>query len=129
MKPFAPKSTSYISPGQFWSIPLSGGRFGCGIVLALVMNREGTIDTRLFLAGLLEWIGDSPPVATVIQNSRVIATRFAHIKTIQMAGGELIGEVAPWWDRPSEIPHNDDIPTAGYNVFRLLAEEQAESLE
>lgn len=128
MKPFAPKSTSYLRPGQFWSIPLNGGRFGCGIVLALVRNGE-KIDSRMFLGGLLEWIGDSPPLASAIQDRRIIAERFVHIKTIRTTGGELIGEVAPWWDRPTEIAFVDDIPTAGYGVFRLLAEKQVESLE
>jgi hypothetical protein len=33
--PFVAKSTANLEPGQHWSIPLTGGRFGCGIVLAL----------------------------------------------------------------------------------------------
>ena len=31
--PLAPKTNAQLSPGQFWSIPLGDGRFGCGRVL------------------------------------------------------------------------------------------------
>ena len=126
MKPFAPKSTAHMKPGQYWSLPLSRGRFGCGVVLALV-QREGKADTRIFLAGLLDWIGDTPPTDNAIANRTVIAERFAHIKMIQMTGGELIGEVAPWWGNDSTVPFSDDVPTAGYNVFSRLAEKQADA--
>lgn len=28
--PFEPKSIAYLRAGQFWAVPLSDGRFGCG---------------------------------------------------------------------------------------------------
>ncbi|TLD70536.1 hypothetical protein FEM03_12485 [Phragmitibacter flavus] len=125
MKPFCPKSTSYLKPGHFWSIPIDDDRFGCGVVLALHLNREGKRETRSFLAGLLDWNGDAPPRASEIENREVIATRFAHIKAITMSGGEIIGEVVPWWEWPLEVSGRDDIPTAGYNVLNLLAKKHA----
>ncbi|WP_167546531.1 hypothetical protein [Stieleria maiorica] len=115
-----------MNPGQYWSIPVSGGRFGCGVVLALV-EREGKADSRMFLAGLLDWIGDRPPASTDIANRPIVAERFAHIKMIHMTGGELIGEVSPWWGYNRSVPFNDDVPTVGYNVFSLLAEKQADA--
>ena len=115
-----------MTPGQYWSIPVSGGRFGCGVVLTLI-DREGKADPRMFLAGLLEWIGDAPPVPTEIANRPIVAKRFAHIKMIQMTGKELIGEVTPWWDYDNPVPFTDDILTAGYNVFSLLAAKQADA--
>jgi hypothetical protein len=125
MKTFAPKSTNHLKPGHFWSIPIDEGRFGCGVVLSLHLNREGKKQTRSFLAGLLDWTGDAPPSASQIEIREVIETRFAHIKTILMSGGEIIGEVDPWWDWPPEISGNDQIPTAGYNVFNILAKKHA----
>ena len=129
MNPFAPKSTSYLKPGHFWSIPIGDNRFGCGVVLALHLNREGKRETRSFLAGLLDWNGDAPPTASHITNREVIATRFAHIKTILMSGREIIGEVTPWWDCAAEVAGNDDIPTAGYNVLNILAKKHARLVE
>lgn len=114
-----------MKPGHFWSIPIDDNRFGCGVVLALHLNREGKRETRSFLAGLLDWNGNAPPTASQIENRDVVVTRFAHIKTILMSGGEIIGEVAPWWDWPPEVSGNDDIPTAGYNVLNLLAKKHA----
>ncbi|QTN32542.1 hypothetical protein HZ994_09435 [Akkermansiaceae bacterium] len=42
-----------------------------------------------------------------------------------MSGGEIIGEVDPWWDWPQAISENDDIPTAGYNVLSILAKKHS----
>ena len=125
MKPFAPKSTSHLKPCHFWSIPIDGNRFGCGVVLALHRNREGKRETRFFLAGLLDWTGDMPPQSAQIEGRRIIETRFAHVKTILISGGEIIGEVEPWWDWPAEVSGRDDIPTAGYNVITILATKHA----
>jgi hypothetical protein len=125
MKTFAPKSTSHLKPGHFWSIPIDEGRFGCGVVLSMHLNRDGKLQTRSFLAGLLDWTGDTPPSASQIEKREVIETRFAHIKTILMSGGEIIGEVDPWWDWPQAISGNDNIPTAGYNVLSILAKKHS----
>jgi hypothetical protein len=32
--PFVPRTNATLVPGQFWSIPLTDGRFACGRVLA-----------------------------------------------------------------------------------------------
>lgn len=79
----------------------------------------------MFLAGLLDWIGLTAPDEESIKGKRVVAERFAHIKTIQTSGGEVIGRVAPWWDQTSYISENDSIPTAGYNVLSIMAKKLA----
>ncbi|QEF98099.1 hypothetical protein Mal15_21460 [Stieleria maiorica] len=80
----------------------------------------------MFLAGLLEWIGDSQPTEELIVNRPIAKKCFAHIKMIQMTGGQLIGEFAPWWEVDTLVPFSDDMPTAGYNVFTVLAQKQAD---
>ena len=40
--PLVPKTTAHLRPGQFWSIPMADGRFGCGRVLRV----EHAIDWR-----------------------------------------------------------------------------------
>ena len=77
----------------------------------------------MFLAGLIDWTGQTAPDEECIKGRRVVAERFAHIKMIQMSGRNVIGRVEPWWDRPSEISDDDSIPTAGYNVLTILAKE------
>ncbi|TLD70793.1 hypothetical protein FEM03_10820 [Phragmitibacter flavus] len=125
MTSFSPKSTKYLQVGHFWMIPIDDRRCACGVVLALVKNGDGKLDSRSFLAGLVDWTGRTVPDEDSIQGRRIVVERFTHIKTIQMSGGEVIGKVEPWWDRSSEISKDDSIPSAGYNVLTILAKKLA----
>lgn len=60
--PFVPKSNARLKPGHFWPIKLSNSKYACGIVLD-VPKEKGLYTTRMFYAGLLDWIGDSKPTA------------------------------------------------------------------
>jgi Immunity protein 26 len=120
--PFVPKSTAYLEPGHFWSIPLDNGRFACGRVLALYYT-AGKRNTRLFLAGLLDWWGEKPPSSETIAGRRMVEHGSVHIKTIAENQGEVLGY------RPLE---DDGIKpglfacytTWGYGVIKLLAEKR-----
>lgn len=96
--PFVPKSTAYLAPGQFWSIPLSIGRFACGRVLQLD-NTGGS--RRTFIAGLLDWCDESPPTSEAIAGARLLAHGEVHVKTVVENGGEILGL------RPLEIDELD----------------------
>jgi hypothetical protein len=96
--PFVPKSTAYLIPGQFWSIPLTNGRFACGRVLELHPKQ-----TRGFLAGLLNWTGDIPPSSERIAGCQTIDQGEVHICVIGNNGGEILGwrpleedAIEPW---------------------------------
>lgn len=88
--PFVPKSTAYLEPGHFWSIPLDNGGFACGRVLQLEMI-EGKRDRRMFLAGLLAWHGDSLPTEDSIAGAQLIDHGDVHIKAITENAGEVQG--------------------------------------
>ena len=88
--PFIPSSTSYLLPGQYWSIPLTSGSFACGRVLQLKFD-DGKQDRRLFLAGLIDWIGHAPPTPDVIGGRVLIAHGCAHIRTMSENDGEILG--------------------------------------
>src|SRR5687768_1510656 len=87
---FVPKSTAYLQPGQFWQIPLDNGKFACGRVVQFDY-RNGKKDSRCFLAGLMNWIGDEPPSADSIAGYCVIKQGSVHIKTIVEIGGAILG--------------------------------------
>ncbi|HSI64804.1 MAG TPA: Imm26 family immunity protein [Candidatus Saccharimonadia bacterium] len=89
--PFSPKSTRSLAPGQFWAVPLPDGRFGCGRVITLQLKENGTIDLRMFLAGLLDWVGAEPPTIESIAGRRTLEQGGAHIKTILATGGSILG--------------------------------------
>lgn len=122
--PFKPKSTSRLEQGQFWAVPLEGNGFGCGVVLAMVSNQRKT-DTRLFLAGLLNWSSNSKPTLSQIQRAAVIERGFAHIKSITETGGEVIGSGYEVLDTPKQIENTDSISTWGYNFISTLASKHA----
>lgn len=121
MYPFHPKSTAHLKAGQYWSFRLGDGGFVCGVVIALRL-KEGAIDRRLFLAGLLDWVGSAPPIAREIEGRRVRERGFAHIKTITENGRDILGEVIPSWGYPSEIEPTDSISTWGFGVVRAYGE-------
>lgn len=88
--PFAPKSTTYLEPGQFWSIPLENGCFACGRVLQLQIV-DGQRDRRCFLAGLLDWSGTSLPTDKAIAGAQLLDHGQVHIKAITENGCEILG--------------------------------------
>lgn len=79
-----------MCPGQYWAVPLRGGRFAAGRVLQL-RETEGRRDRRMFLAGLLRWIGDREPTSDDLAGAPLVACGHAHIATIQQTGGQLLG--------------------------------------
>src|SRR5262245_21234477 len=89
--PLIPKTTAHLRPGQFWSIPLSDGRFGCGRVLRVDHDRP-TSRRTWFIGGILDWVGDSPPSAETIAGAPVLEPGNAHIRTISFGGGAILGE-------------------------------------
>jgi hypothetical protein len=121
MYPFRPKSTAHLKAGQYWSFRLRDSGFVCGVVIAL-RRKVGAIDQRIFLAGLLDWVGSAPPTAREIEGIRVRERGFAHIKAITENGGEILGEVSPSWGYPSEIEPTDSISTWGFGVIRVYGE-------
>ena len=88
--PFIPKSNARLEPGQFWSIPLSDGRFACGRVLRV--DRDAAYGRRTtFIAGLLDWVGSEPPTAESIAGAPLLEAGHAHIATISEEGGTVLG--------------------------------------
>ena len=88
--PFAPRSTAYVRPGDFWAIPTRrGGWYCCGLVLA---NEVLDVSPRRSLiVGLIDWCGPEPPTSENIAGCSVLEYGIAHVKTIRETGGVLLG--------------------------------------
>jgi hypothetical protein len=119
--PFTPKSTTHLRSGQFWSFPLKNKRFAAGCVVSR-LTRNGKLDTRLFLAGLLDWCGGDYPTPDDLANARILDTGAAHIKTITENGGHILGIAAIRGIFATPTPKTDYINTWGYGVIHVLAE-------
>ena len=91
--PFVPKSNRWLQAGQFWAVPVSDGRFACGRVLDVPREPDLHVPVArtIFLAGLLDWVGDAPPTDGSIAGADLIAQGFAHIKAITTTGGDVLG--------------------------------------
>src|SRR6478752_3334312 len=89
--PLIPKTTAHLRPGQFWSVPLSDGRFGCGRVLRIDRNKAYGARTT-FVGALLDWLGDAPPTSESIAGAAVLAVGSAHVRVIANGGGAGLGE-------------------------------------
>jgi hypothetical protein len=145
--PFVPKSTAYLQPGQFWSIPLLDGRFACGRVIQLRI-KNGKRHSRKFLAGLMDWVGDEMPTAADLIGRGSVDQGQVHVKTIGENKGQVVGfrdlsldRLEPYlfrdaqcatfvqrgleWLRPYDSQSDSDLPvctTWGYRVIKILAE-------
>ena len=91
--PFVPKSNRFLEPGQYWAVPLSDGRFACGRVLDVPDEPDlhVPVGRMMFLAGLLDWVGKTPPTSRAIEGASLFAQGFAHIKAITTTGAAVLG--------------------------------------
>ena len=81
--PFIPKSNARLKPGHFWPIKLSNEKYACGIILDVPKER-GLYKTKVFYAGLLDWVGSSKPTVESLEASPLttLDQGHVHIKTI-----------------------------------------------
>ncbi len=115
---FVPKSNRYLSPGDFWAIPLADGSFGCGVVLELYP--KGLPGSKIaFLASLLNWHGNSLPTFESIAGSHTLEQGIVHILAITQTGGSILGNrpleldgIEPW------VFINGDIIQRGFTQLR-----------
>ena len=91
--PFEPRSNAYLRAGQFWGVPLSDGRFACGRVLGVPPKDDEFLwlNSKIFVAGLMDWVGESPPTAESIAGSRLLEQGKAHVKAIRENGRYILG--------------------------------------
>jgi hypothetical protein len=92
--PFVPKSNAHLLPGHIWGIPLRDGRFACGAVVGVPTAQKAphhAINSRTFVAGLLDWVGDEPPAPDAVDDSRLLDWGFGHVKMIGENNGAILG--------------------------------------
>jgi hypothetical protein len=131
--PFKPKSTASLRPGDFWSVPIAGARFACGRVIAL--KPAGQTGSRVMLiAGLLDWIGRTPPSATAIAGRKTVAQGQIHLRSIWETGGTIRGHRALDDDGIelesflSEAPGKGCFVMVGYDLVRRANQTEQQSL-
>lgn len=114
--PLIPKTTAHLRPGQFWSIPMADGRFGCGRVLRVDLDRPRA--RTLFVGAVLDWVGDAPPTAEAIAGNPVLSVGKAHVRLIAFGGGAILGERPLELDAIQPSTQIDTYWGDGYAVMR-----------
>jgi len=121
--PLAPKSTRYLLRGQFWAIPIEGGRFGAGCVVG-AHTKDGKKSSRMFIAGVVRWVGNEPPTKTDLKGLPIEKFAFAHLKVFTDAK-YILGEAELQFQDEPESAESLELPTWGFGVPKLLAERLA----
>jgi hypothetical protein len=88
--PFIPKSNIYLRPGQYWSIPLSSGRFAAGRVTAV--PAFGPTDRVGVVIALIDWTGDHEPTeADIAGRGALHGQAKSRFEAISKNGGRVLG--------------------------------------
>jgi hypothetical protein len=88
--PFIPKSNRSLRPGQYWSIPLSDGRFAAGRVT--VVPAFGPTDRVGVVIALMDWSGDHEPTDADIAGLAVLEGQAkSRFEAISKNGGRVLG--------------------------------------
>jgi len=124
--PFIPKSTKFLERGHFWAIPLEGGGFGAGCVVGECCD-SGKPSTRLFIAGVAAWHGESPPTASVLAGRAILEYGFAHILAITQSGGEVLGTAQLQFGSTPTQSQSLSLSTWGFGVPAIIAAKHAAS--
>jgi hypothetical protein len=121
-------------PGDFWALPLRTGAFACARVIQLKEIGDGRSDSRSFLAGLIDWIGQMEPDSAAIAGRGTVVQGQAHILAIRRAGGSILGHRSLSEDKiePAAMLSHAGGPNVmllrGFNVLRLATAAEREAL-
>lgn len=119
--PFIPKSTAHLESGHFWPIPLSNGKYGCGVVLAK-LQANGKTERKVFYAALLNWCGEEKPSAELIEGCTFLKKGALHVKAISCSGSKIIGKASLKKLPPNPSDYTDEITAMGFSVLSVVAE-------
>lgn len=104
--PFEPKSIARLQAGHFWAVPLSDGRHACGRVLHVWSTTDSLyLNSRVFLAGLMDWTGPEPPTGESIAGHGLLAQGMMHVAAIRGTGGLILGQRDLELDRIAGLRH------------------------
>jgi hypothetical protein len=118
--PFLPRSTRWLKRGHFWAIPLGCELYGAGCVVGSSL-RDGKRDTRLFIAGVVQWTGSQPPTSAELFGRPLVDFAFAHLKAITEDGGLVIGQAAIRFADAPVAAEGLSMSTWGFRVPRIIA--------
>src|SRR5438093_8162699 len=104
--PLSPRSSRDLRIGDYWTVPLSDGTFGCLQVTELQQSGPGSLKT--LVAGVVDWRDAMPPSQSDLVGRRVLEQGLTRIEAFTEVGSRVIG--------------NTITSTGGVRSPRLLSE-------
>jgi hypothetical protein len=108
-------------------IPLDRNRYGAGCVVG-EHHRNTKPSTRIFIAGVVRWVGAAPPTSKALANLPIEQCGFAHLRAITESGGLILGEAELAFSSEPKVAEALSMPTWGYGVPHILATRVAEDV-
>jgi len=90
--PLCPRSARDLRIGDYWTVPLSDGTFGCLQVTDLQQSGPGSLKT--LVAGVVDWRDATPPSASDLAGRRVLEQGLTRIEAFTEVGSTVIGNTA-----------------------------------
>jgi len=87
--PLIPRSARDLRIGDFWTIPLSDGTYGCLQVTDLKKSGSGSLKT--LVAGIVDWRGSLPPSEQDLAGRRILSQGLTRIEAFTEMGSQVLG--------------------------------------
>jgi len=89
--PFVPESSRDLQVGDFFGVALGDGQYGCAIVTDL--KSTGVASRTTFVAGLVDWMGNSPPSRQEIARAAIFDQGLTRLEAINRSGSAILGSI------------------------------------
>src|SRR2546428_8646510 len=86
--PLSPRSSRDLRIGDYWTVPLSDGTFGCLLVTDLKQSGPGSLKT--LVAGGGDWGGAAPPGGTALFRRRGVEQGLTPNPAVPPGGSTVI---------------------------------------
>src|SRR2546428_4812632 len=90
--PLSPRSSRDLRIGDYWTVPLSDGTFGCLLVTDLKQSGPGSLKT--LVAGGGDWRDATPPSESHLVRRRGLEQGLTPIEAFTQVGSRVIGNTA-----------------------------------
>ena len=87
--PLTPRSVVGLEIGDFWTVELPSG--GLGVLQVRDVKRSGSGARTSFVAGVIDWRGDTPPTGADLAGRAVLAQGLTVIEVFTLGGAVVLG--------------------------------------
>jgi hypothetical protein len=117
--PVGPQRTSELEIGDLWTVKLPSGGYGCMQVTDV--RRQGPGSRTSFIAGPLDWFGESPPLLSDVAGRRVLEIGLVRMEAFDQPCAAIFGNAEPVGAEGFDSTFDDGYVGAVTRVYGHLA--------